>query len=187
MDALRNGRSYTYNDYASWPEEVRYELIDGEAYRLVSGESPTHQGISGTLSVRFLNFLRPEKPYEVIYAPFDVCLNGAGDDDDTVVQPDIVICTRDKFSDGLRCNGAPDMVVEILSPSTGCRDTMVKLSKYMQTGVREYWILDPNAKLAFVYTLNAGRYSVESYTENDTVPSAVLNGCEINLKEVFDQ
>jgi len=176
-------KRYTYADYASWDDEIRYELIDGVPY-LMSSPSQTHQKISMELSRQLANFLKG-KPCEVYHAPFDVCLNAMGDEDNTVVQPDILIVCDISKLDGKRCNGAPDMVVEILSPSNKSHDSLLKFNKYMQTGVREYWVVDPNAKTVRVCILNGGKYEMQDYSATDTVPVHVLDGFLINMREVF--
>ena len=175
---------YTYADYASWDDENRYELIDGQAY-LMSAPSMAHQKISGALHNQLYNFLKG-KPCEVFYAPFDVCLFGLGDYDYTVVQPDLlVICDMSKLDDR-RCNGAPDMAIEILSPSNRRHDTVLKFNKYLQAGVREYWIVDPEAKSVQVHTLVGGGYTTTTFDENQAAPVHVIDGLWIDLKEVFN-
>ena len=112
-------------------------------------------------------------------------LNGAGSDDDTVVQPDlVVICDRSKIDDK-GCNGAPDMVIEILSPSTARHDKLVKFQLYQNAGVREYWIVDPDTKTVQAHVLESGRYFTAAYGDADTAPVYVLDGCTINLTDVF--
>jgi Uma2 family endonuclease len=177
-------KRYTYADFVTWwNDEDRYEIIDGVAYIICTPSRP-HQKISGNLHGLLWTFLRG-KPCEVYHPPFAVCLNAAGDKDDTVVQPDlIVVCDMPKL-ERYRCNGAPDMAVEILSPSSKSRDLLLKFNKYMQTGVREYWIVDPDAQTVQVCILKDGQYDVEEYSNTDTVPVHVLDGCKINMQEVF--
>ena len=174
---------FVYSDYASWDDENRYELIDGRAY-MMSAPSVTHQRVLGELHRQFANFL-VGKTCEVFLAPFDVCLNAKGDDDDTVVQPDIVvICDQSKL-DRKRCNGAPDMVIEIVSPSSSRHDRMTKLNKYLQTGVREYWIADPDDNGVVVYILENGKYVATAYEGVASIPVTVLDGCIITLPDEF--
>ena len=174
---------YTYADYASWDDENRYELIDGLVY-MMSAPSQAHQEISGEIFRQLANFLKG-KPCKVYPAPFDVCLNAAGDKDDTVVQPDlIVVCDKSKL-DGKRCNGAPDMAIEILSPSNRKHDAVRKFNKYLQAGIHEYWMFDPDAKTVQVCILNGGKYETKDYSDTDTIPVHVLDGCIINMQEVF--
>jgi Uma2 family endonuclease len=173
---------YTYSDYYTWDDDKRYELIDGVPHFL---ETPgrVHQEISVELSCQFANFLRG-KPCTVLAAPFDVRLNADGKDD-TVVQPDLlVVCDESKF-DGKSCKGAPDLVVEILSPGTARHDRVVKLNKYMEAGVREYWIVEPEPGLLSILTMKDGQQIMNTYSNSDTVPVQVLEGCEIALGNVF--
>jgi Uma2 family endonuclease len=105
--------------------------------------------------------------------------------DDTVLEPDIsVICDPSKL-DARGCNGAPDLVIEILSPSTARHDRIVKFRKYQEAGVREYWTVDPDTKTVQVFILDDGRYIASTYDDTDTAPISVLPGCEIKLSDVF--
>jgi len=179
-------RRYTYADYALLDDDKRYEVIDGVIYLMSPAPTEAHQDIGGEIFRQLANFLFG-KPCKVFISPFDVCLNAAGDDDVTVVQPDIlVVCDRTKL-DGKRCNGAPDFVIEILSPSSAARDTMLKFHKYMHAGVREYWIVDPKGKIVQVCILKDGRYETEVLEEPDEIPVQTLDGCTIDMKLVFAQ
>lgn len=183
MPMPQENERYTYADYCTWDDSERWELIEGVPYAMSPAPSPKHQEISSNLHNQLYNFLKG-KPCRVYPAPFDVRLN-ADDEDDTVVQPDlVVICNRSKI-DEKGCKGAPDLIVEILSPSTARRDRMVKLHQYQRAGVREYWIVDPDTKTVQVCILENGRYFVTAYADTDTAPVTVLPGCTINLQEVF--
>jgi len=176
---------YTYADYASWSDDNRYELIDGVAY-MMSAPSAVHQDILGSLYRQFADYL-DDKPCRVFLAPFDVCLHGKGDDDDTVVQPDIlVVCDETKLENGKYCNGAPDLIIEILSPSTARHDRIIKLSRYLKAGVREYWIVDPEVKGVNVFILENAKYIANAYEDTETIPVSVLDGCKIELPRVFE-
>jgi len=177
-------RRYTYADYASWDDDIRYELIDGIPY-VMYAPSTAHQSILMELSNQLFNFLKG-KPCRVFVAPYDVCLSGLGDEDDTVVQPDILVVCDESILDEKRCNGVPDMTIEILSPSTSKRDLLTKLIKYQNAGVREYWIVDPDEKAVNVHILENGRYVINSYESNETIAVTVLDGCNIILSEVFE-
>ena len=175
---------YTYADYASWDDDKRYELIDGVIYLMSPAPTIEHQRI-GRKILRQLDTFLDGKSCEVFHAPIDVCLSAAGDKDNTVVQPDlIVVCDKSKL-DGKRCNGAPDMVVEILSPSTSDRDRVLKFNKYLEAGVREYWIVDPDSKTVSVHILKDGNYIERSYDDSETVNVHTLDGCQITLQDVF--
>lgn len=194
MPLQQEKRKYTYTDYLSWPEDERIEIIDGVPYHTYGGPiiegapvmqaapSRAHQEISVEMVRQLANFLKG-KPCKVYSAPFAVRLN----EDETVLEPDIaVVCDSSKLNDK-GCKGAPDLVVEILSPSTARKDRMVKLQRYQQAGVREYWIVDPDTKTVQVCILENGRYFVTAYADNDTAPVKVLDGCSIDLREVFSE
>jgi len=180
---------YTYADYCTWDDDKSWELIDGIAYAMAA---PTiaHQRISWELSLQLGIFLRG-KSCQPFHAPFDVRLFANQDDetdesDDTVVQPDLlVVCDRSKLSDGRSCKGAPDLIVEILSPSTSRKDRLIKLQKYREAGVREYWIVDPDKRTVLVYLFEDEKISRTKYDETDSVPVTVLPGLMINLPGVF--
>jgi Uma2 family endonuclease len=184
MEALRNDKRYTYADYASWDTEDRYELINGAPY-LMAAPSDAHQRINGNLFVQFHNFLKG-KPCKIRISPYDVRLN-ADAGDDVVVQPDIVIiCDSTKISEK-GCTGAPDLIVEILSPTSAGRDKLLKFNQYLKAGVREYWIIEPESKTVQAFILENGRYIATSYGETDTVPVQILEDCEISLPDVFNE
>jgi len=199
MQELVRERRYTYDDYCKWDDGKRYELINGAVYAM-SSPSRRHQWISGNLHSVFHQFLKG-KQCEVYHAPFDVRLNAVPDsetdnesttgsdsaagDNDTVVQPDLVIvCDHSKLDDR-GCKGAPDLVVEILSPSTASMDKVAKLNKYQEAGVREYWIVDPESNSVLVFTLKDGNYIVHAYGETETVSVSILENCTVDLNEIF--
>ena len=176
---------YTYADYCTWGDDERWELIDGAPYAMSPAPTWTHQAVSSNLHGQLFNFLKG-KPYKVFAAPFDIRLN-ADTADDTVVQPDLVIvCDKSKLEDKGGCKGAPDMVVEILSPSTARCDKTKKFRLYQKSGIREYWIVDPDSRTVSVHVLENGKYTVANYDDDDgAAPVNVLPGCEINLQDVF--
>ncbi|MCL2814451.1 MAG: Uma2 family endonuclease [Oscillospiraceae bacterium] len=183
MDNLARQKRYTYADYLTWKGDVRYEIIDGTAYAM-AGPSQAHQRITKKLVRQFDDFLRG-KTCEVFHAPLDVRLN-ANSFDDVVVQPDIfVVCEQSKHS-GRSVRGAPDLIIEILSPYNARHDTFIKFRQYQKAGVKEYWIADPIRRTVEVYILQNGKYGVGSvYRDDDVVPVHILEGCKINLAEVF--
>ena len=185
MPLLQEEQRYTYADYCTWDDNERWELIEGVPYAMSPAPAWRHQGISRELSYQLTDFLKG-KPCKVFAAPFDVRLN-ADDEDDTVVQPDIVvICDRSKLS-GTGCKGVPDMIIEILSPSTAQRDKWIKFNLYQRAGVREYWIVDPDSKMVTVHVLRDGVYTTAAYGDTGAAPVNALPGCEINLEDVFAQ
>jgi len=181
---LKEEQEFTYADYCTWQDDERWELIDGKAYAMSPSPSMLHQEISGNLYLQLAGFLKG-KPCRVFFAPFDVRLN-ANTFDNTVVQPDlVVICDRSKLKD-TGCIGTPDMVIEILSPSTSRRDRTIKFDLYLKYGVREYWMVDPDTKTVSAHVLKDGEYTIRAYTDADKAPVHVLEGCKINLSEVFE-
>ena len=183
---------YTYSEYLTWDTRVsgglvedRYELIEGVPYLLERSYSTEHQGVCGNLSFQLASYAKG-KLCEVLFAPLDVRLNPYSGDN-TVVQPDIIaVCDRAMF-DERSCVGAPDLVIEILSPITARRDTTLKLQLYRNAGVREYWIVDTETKSIYVYLFESGQFYFAACKDTDIVPVNVLEGCYINLHEVFEQ
>jgi Uma2 family endonuclease len=153
--------------------------------------TPGHQLISGKLTAVFTNYLSNHKCL-TFPAPFDVRFPDSGDesidDTDTVVQPDIsVICDPSKI-DKKGCRGAPDIVVEILSPSTGYKDETAKFKLYEKHGVKEYWIVNPETHAVLLYFLENGEFAKPAYFKRkETLTSRVLTNLEIPLEEVFAQ
>lgn len=182
---------YTYGDYAKWPDEERWELIDGVPYNMSPAPSRIHQKFLGELFKQIAVYLTG-KTYEVYIAPFDVRLPKGDESDeqiDTVVQPDLVIvCDREKL-DERGCKGAPDLAVEVLSPGTAGKDMKIKLALYERVGVKEYWLVDPSNKTVQVYQLEAaGRYGRPGiYTDTDQVKVGLFPDLEIDLSSVFSE
>lgn len=158
---------HTYAEYAAWPDDVRYELIDGIAYAMGPAPTRRHQEVALELARQIADALEgsPCRPY---IAPFDVRLPRADEADDriaTVVQPDIsVICDRTKL-DERGCRGAPDWIVEVLSPGSAGHDQVVKRDLYERVGVREYWLVHPIDKVVTIYLLVAGAYGKPAVQE----------------------
>ena len=175
---------FTYEDYCTWDDDERWELIDGIAYAMAA-PSYIHQSISSSIHVQIGQFLRG-KTCKVFSAPFDVRFN-PNSKADTVVQPDIVIiCDKSKHDErgGI---GVPDMVVEILSPSSVTHDMLRKYGLYLKAGVREYWIVDPWEKIVITHVLQNGKYERKIFEKTDSVPVFILDGCNVDLAEVFDE
>ena len=182
---------YTFADYLSWDEDERIEIIDGEAFMMAT-PSRIHQEISGELFRQLANFLEG-KQCRVYPAPFGVRLfarDGDGPEDvDTLVEPDIsVVCDRSKL-DQHGCKGAPEMVIEILSPSTLRHDRLVKLNLYDQAGVLEYWIVDPQNRAVQVFRRDGGAALriCEEYGHTQVAKVSVLDGCFLELSKVFPE
>ncbi|MDR2211659.1 MAG: Uma2 family endonuclease [Spirochaetaceae bacterium] len=176
---------YTYKDYLETDDDYRAEIVDGHLY-VMSPPTRYHQGIGRNLLVKIALFLEG-KPGKVYAAPFGVRPFPRNDlRDDIYFEPDItVVCDPSKLDDR-GCNGAPDMIAEILSPSNAQYDMLIKFRKYLQAGVREYWIIDPEAKTVHICVLEDGEYRVSIYGETQTAPVSVLPGCFIALKDIFN-
>ena len=161
---LDDAQHFNYGDYCQWPDDQRWELIDGQAYAMTA-PSRFHQELLFEIGRQIGNFFL-DKPCKVYIAPFDVRLpesneNKADELIETVVQPDLsVICDQNKLDDK-GCRGAPDWVIEVLSPSTALTDMNLKLQLYQRHGVQEYWLLHPTEHWGMVYVLNAqGAYDL---------------------------
>ncbi len=180
---------FTYGDYCNWNDDKRCELIYGAAYDMTPAPSIKHQSILGEIFRQISNYL-VNKTCQVFVAPFDVRLPEHNETDDevpTVVQPDIVVtCDKSKLdSRGLR--GAPDMVIEVLSPATLKKDMTVKLNLYEHHKIKEYWIVNPNDKNVMVFILGKNKkYSKPSYYFSDDKPQiSIFEDLTINLRDVF--
>ena len=191
MSALRKEERYTYEDYKIWDDDIRVELINGHIYNMAA-PSQNHQILLGELYAEFRNYLKG-KPCRVFMAPADVRLD-YDNFDNTVVQPDLfVVCDKSKL-DGQNCNGAPDLVIEILSPSNSMMDKFIKFNKYLQSGVKEYWIVDPFEKTITVYTLSEDKYIAEVHgkdeeenIEKNLIKVGIFEDLIINTEEIFGE
>ena len=189
---LDETKRYTYADYLSWMDDRRMELINGVIY-FVSAPLRIHARISAKLFSRIDKFIEKKKgKCHIYYAPIDVRLplnNETADDKIyNVVQPDIcVICDLSKLDDR-GCIGAPDLIVEVLSPSTSKKDWNHKFNLYEAAGVREYWIVSPKAKTVNIFLLQSdGQYDLGTeYDYNQKAPVHIFKGLEIDLKELFE-
>jgi Uma2 family endonuclease len=165
--ALRDERRYRYGDYRRWPDDERYELIDGVAYLMAPAPSADHQTVVFELAFQARAALETS-PCRVFVAPIDVLLpraDEADDEVDTVLQPDVlVVCDPSKITmRGLR--GAPDWAVEVLSPSSASHDQTIKLAAYERAGVREVWLVHPTDRVLTVYRLGADGYGKPAIQE----------------------
>ncbi len=181
-------KSYTYADYLKWQFEERVELIKGKIFKMSPAPNFAHQKISMNISGMFWSFLKG-KNCQVITAPFDVKLmiKGAKNQEIiTIVQPDVcVICDETKI-DSSGCNGAPDLVVEILSPSNNKKELKNKYEIYEEAGVQEYWVVFPPERAIQIFTLHEGKYSGSRYFfAGDQLTSGVLPGFSVDAAEVF--
>jgi len=191
-------QKYSYADYLTWFDEKRRELFDGFISLMSPAPVAEHAGITMTIATKIFNHLEKCKcGCKIFTAPFDVRLpkNGEKEHKDifTVVQPDIcVICDLSKI-DKRGCLGAPDMIVEILSPSTAKKDYSIKYNLYERAGVKEYWIVSPEAKYVEIFLLQEdGKYAEGIiYEEKDypeeknIIPVGTLSGLEIDFNDIF--
>jgi len=173
---------YTYEDYYSWDDDVRCELIDGVVYNM---GAPTvwHQDVAGEIFGQLREFLKGKKCRAYI-SPIDVRLKADKRlmMDDTVVQPDvIVLCDKSKIDEGKSIKGAPDLVIEVISPSSIKKDKLLKFNQYKNAGVREYWVVDARSFCVDVYYFNEGTHNV--FQMDEMIPVRLLEGCEIDLSE----
>ena len=186
MDTAVREEYYTEADYYALPDDVRTELINGVFYDMAA-PSQLHQEVLGELYTEIKEHIRINNgKCRVIPAPFDVKLEK---NKDNIVQPDIsVICDPEKL-DGKRCNGAPDWIIEIVSPGNPAHDYIRKLNLYKDAGVREYWTVNPEATEAAV---NVCRFmnkpsEYEDYELKDTVSSGIFETLKINFKEIMER
>jgi Uma2 family endonuclease len=177
---------YTYKDYLTWQFKTRIEIIKGRIFKMSPAPSPIHQEVATALSAELYTFLKGKK-CKVYTAPFDVRLDSDNNGTHTVVQPDIsVICDLNKIDDK-GCLGAPDLIVEIISPSTAKKDLHEKYDLYERSEVKEYWIIHPYERTLTCFLLDEnGKYQPRKpLTEGDTVKSKLLGGFELQLSSIF--
>jgi Uma2 family endonuclease len=185
---LRDSAKHTYADYCLWPDEARYELIDGVAYAMGPAPARIHQDVVGGIFRQVAD--APDgtscRPY---IAPFDVRLP-LGDEADadvaTVVQPDLVVVCDPAKLDDAGCRGAPDWVVEVLSPRTAGHDQTVKLTAFERAGVAEVWLVHPTDRVLTIYRMDGARYGrpeIRELTGSATV--GVLPGVVVHWERVL--
>ncbi|MGB9840933.1 Uma2 family endonuclease [Thermovenabulum sp.] len=189
MPLPKEDRIYTYADYIKWPENQRIELIDGKVY-LMTSPSRIHQKTLGKIFYQFANYLK-DKSCEVYMAPFDVRFPDKNEENEkdikNVVQPDMIVVCDEAKLDEKGCKGAPDLVVEIVSPSTAQKDKLHKFNLYEKHGVKEYWIVEPENKILNVFTLQENkRYGrPDIYSQDDKVKVSIFEDLMIDLKDIF--
>ncbi len=182
-------KTYTYADYLTWKFDEFVELIKGKVMRPMAGPSRRHQQLSNRLELPIALFLRDSR-CEMYHAPFDVRLTTGGANGDqqitTVVQPDIcVVCDLTKLDDR-GCLGAPDWIIEIVSPGNTTRDTRTKYDLYEEGGVGEYWIVYPGMKTVAAFTLQNDKYQLTAeYTAPGPIPVATLPGLALEWADIF--
>lgn len=175
---------YTLEDYYALPEDKRFELIDGVLFEMSSPRT-VHQDIAFIIHMALYEYIRDQKkPCKVFEAPVDVQLDC---DDKTMVEPDVlVVCDREKIR-GFGIYGAPDFVLEILSKSTRKKDMTIKLHKYLEAGVREYWIIDPQKEILITYDFSDEEFVPCVYPLKGRVPVTISGGeLQIDLEPVAE-
>jgi Uma2 family endonuclease len=180
--------SYTYADYLKWHFSERLELLRGKIFKMSPAPSRLHQQISINLSGTLFNYFK-QNPCNLYAAPFDVRLVKQKTPDEkviTVVQPDLCVICDESLLDDKGCNGAPDLIIEILSPGNTKKEMGIKFDLYEENGVKEYWIVEPIDKTVFVYTLENNKYKGKKpFTEDDILTSDLFPNLAISLKEIF--
>ena len=191
INQLDLNKTYTYTDYLSWRFMERVELIWGKIRKMTPAPSTKHQKVVGELHIGLRNVL-VNNPCQVFLAPFDVRLPIANTRDkreENVVQPDLcVICDENKI-DEKGCKGAPDLIIEVLSPSSSTRDMKDKRQLYQQAGVPEYWVVDPFDGIVHVFIMDEEGIYFNQYPfiAEDIVQSKVISNLEIDLRTIFPE
>ena len=174
---------FTYEDYRTAPPDKRYELLDGELL-LTPAPNLRHQRLQLRLGMRLAQFIKERGLGELFFAPCDVVLS-----DTDVVQPDLLFVSRERrhlLSGGDNVRGAPDLVVEILSPATAERDRGYKRTLYAKHGVKEYWLVDPADETVWIHTLRNGSLALaHTFGREQTLRSPLLAGFELDLDAIF--
>jgi Uma2 family endonuclease len=188
ISSLDINKTYNYAQYLTWRFQERIEIIKGRLFKMSPAPARKHQEASGDLFRQISSFLY-KKPCSVFSAPFDVRFPKGNSDEETytVVQPDIcIICDKSKLDDR-GCIGAPDFIIEILSPSTAEKDTKDKFQLYQEQGVKEYWMVYPGEHMVDVFKLDKrGKYQFDAkYVKSDKVRVGILPELEIILDDVF--
>ncbi|MEL6534298.1 MAG: Uma2 family endonuclease [Bacteroidota bacterium] len=183
---------YTYADYLRWNFEEQVELIRGKLFPMTPAPARRHQTISTNLTRFFVGYIKPNDPCKFFHPPFDVRLPQLGLEADdevvNVVQPDLcIVCDPSKLDDR-GCLGPPDLIVEILSPSTSHKDLNDKYDLYEEAGVKEYWVVFPGENVVQVYTLDGtDKYGApQNFAQTQTIPVGIFQGdLVVHLDKVF--
>lgn len=178
-------KEYTYEDLLNMDDENRYEIINGELY-LMSSPITIHQEIIGELLLQLNQFFK-DKKCKLFMGPLDVRISGERINKKVknVVQPDLmVICDENKIDERGIC-GAPDFIIEIISPGNELHDSIRKFNLYLNYGVREYWLISPMDKKIFICVLDDQRYDVEEYKIDEEIKSKIFKDLTLSLKEIY--
>jgi len=183
---MQTAIKFNYQDYLQLPEDKRYEIIDGDLF-MVPSPNEAHQRFLVTLTNIMVNYVRKNKLGSIYCAPFDVLFS-----EEDIVQPDIIFVSNEnrKIITKDNIKGAPDLLVEILSPGTSKRDLGIKKKLYAKNGVCEYWIVDPAQETIEVLNLKEGAFLGKSYNtgvgQTSRLSSSVIQGFDIDIKEIFE-
>jgi len=191
LNQLDLNARYSYADYLKWQLEERIELIKGKIFKMSPAPATRHQQYVGEIFRQISNHLH-RNTCKVFVAPFDVRLSPVQKADSeriyTVVQPDIcVICDPAKI-DAKGCIGAPDLIIEVLSPGNAEKEMNEKFEIYQENGVKEYWLVEPNDRIVLVYVLDeAGKFiGLKPFTESETLTSKSLGTFELLVRDIFN-
>lgn len=187
INQLDLSKIYTYADYLLWRLEERVELLKGRVFKMSPAPNVKHQRISGNLHILLHNGFQKDS-CSVFYAPFDVRLPKNSNENEqiyTVVQPDLcVICDPEKL-DEKGCLGAPDLIIEILSPGNSKKEMKYKFELYEEAGVKEYWVVHPLDEIVLVNVLEEGKYRTLNPIVDDTIHSSIFPNLKIHTDEIF--
>ncbi len=179
---LKKGARYTYQDYLTWPDGERWELIEGAAYNMTPAPSTKHQRVVWNIAGRIYNYLEAHKGCRGFTSPTDVVL-----DEHNVVQPDVfVVCDTAKIGEQA-VNGVPDLVIEVVSPATEVKDRREKKAVYERFGVAEYILVFPEREYVERYRLEEGRYGAPEIVNWDETIKIVTLGTDMRLWEIFEK
>ena len=176
---------YTYADYLMWKIKDRVEILKGKIFKMSPAPAISHQSISFNLSgLLFMYFYN--KPCKVFASPFDVVLKNKNGKEDTVVQPDLcVVCDPEKLADGKRCLGAPDLIIEILSPGNSKKELKNKYELYQEAGVREYWLVHPQDEYVIINVLENNQYRALPPFVDKEVTSVIFPDLSLQTEDIF--
>lgn len=191
INQLDMNKVYSYADYVLWKFQERVELIKGKIFKMSPAPNISHQSVSGNFFGILYNIFQ-SKQCRLFSAPFDVVLldkkkSTPEKEIFTIVQPDLcIICDEEKLADGKKCIGAPDLIIEILSPGNTEKEMNIKFDLYEEAGVLEYWMVSPEEKSVLMYVLQNGKYiGLKPFSESQILTSTVFSEIEIDLKKVF--
>jgi hypothetical protein len=176
---------YTYADYLMWKIKDRVEILKGKIFKMSPAPAISHQSISFNLSgLLFMYFY--DKPCKVFASPFDVVLKNKNGKEDTVVQPDLcIVCDPEKLADGKRCLGAPDLIIEILSPGNSKKELKNKYELYQEAGVREYWLVHPQDEYVIINVLENNQYRALPPFVDKEVTSVIFPDLSLQTEDIF--